>query len=69
MDAAAELTFAKDCVNKAVLFDEAEVGKVVRYNARRKVDVVVTGHLGVRAGNPFFDPCFHFIGGWHHKRG
>ena len=69
MDASAELTFAKDRVNKAMLFDEAEAGKVAGADAGAEVHVVVASHVGLRAGNPAFNSRFHFVGGWHQKRG
>ena len=69
MDASAELTFAKDRVNKAMLFDEAEAGELGRDNAGIEVHVVIARHLGLGAGDPSLDPCFYFVGGWHQKRG
>ena len=65
MDAAAELTVAKDPVNKAMLVDEAEAGELGRDNAGIEVHVVVARHLGLGAGNTALNPFFHFGGGWH----
>ena len=69
MDAAAELTVAKDRVNKAMLVDEAEAGELGRDNAGIEVHVVIARHLGLGAGDPAFNSRFYFVGGWHQKRG
>jgi hypothetical protein len=69
MDAAAELTVAKDPVNKAMLVDQAEAGELGRDNAGIEVHVVIARHLGLGAGNAVFNACFHFFGSWHQKRG
>ena len=69
MDASAELTFAKDRVNKAMLVDEAEAGELGRDNAGIEVHVVIARHLGLGAGDPAFNSRFYFVGGWHQKRG
>ncbi|GEM_PF-3548043 len=69
MNAATELTFLKDCVNKAMLFDETKPGKVAGHNSGAEVDVVVARHLGFGARNTAFNSCSHFVGGWHQRRG
>lgn len=69
MDASAELTVAKDSVNKAMLVDQAEAGELGRDNAGIEVHVVIARHLGLRARNPAFNSRFHFFGSWHQKRG
>jgi hypothetical protein len=65
MDAAAELTVAKNPVNKAMLVDEAEAGELGRDNAGIEVHVVIARHLGLSAGDPTLNPCFYFRGSWH----
>jgi hypothetical protein len=65
MNAATELAFAKDRVNKAMLFDEAEAGKVAGHNTGVEVNVVIAGHVGLGAGNPSLDSLFHFGSSWH----
>lgn len=65
MNAAAELALAKDCVNKAMLLDQAEAGELGCRDAGAEVNVVVARHLGLGAGNPGLDSLFYFGGSWH----
>lgn len=65
MNAATELAFAKDRVNKAMLFDEAEASKVAGHNSGVEVNVVTAGHVGLRARNSSLDSLFDFGGSWH----
>jgi len=69
MDAATELAVVKDCVNKAMLVDEAEASELCCDDAGVEVDVVVARHLGLSARNPNLNSRFYFVGGWHQKRG
>jgi hypothetical protein len=48
-----------------MLFDEAEAGKVAGHNTGVEVNVVITGHVGLGAGNPSLDSLFYFGSSWH----
>ncbi len=65
MDAAAELAFVKDRVNKAMLLNQAEASELGCRNTGVEVNVVVARNVGLGAGNPALNPCFYFVGSWH----